>query len=241
MELDIASPKRSGFSVVWDIVVAPQAAFAALRERTTWVWGFALASVLGMLGAYLQIPAGEHVVTATLAHQAATDPQMQGLSPEKQHQILSFALATQHYAWLGTPLIIIIAIAVAALAFTIANAIGKGGSSFGKLFGLAASISFISFGLSSLLIGLIAQRSGPDALSTTRDIINLMPSLARLAPQNAPKLAALLAAINPFQLWSFVLIGLGLKAMTKMPAPLVWATALIVGFGSGAFGALFAR
>ncbi len=232
---------RSGPALVWDVVVAPAAAFASLRERSQWLWGFAIASVLGMLGAFLQIPAGQHVVTATLARQAATDPQYQGMSPEKQHQILSFALATQHYAWLAIPVIIIIAIAFAALVFTIANAVGKGGSSFGKLFGLAANLAFINFGLAALLIGVLASRVGADAISTQRDILNLMPSLSRLAPEGAPKVAALLAAVNPFSIWSFVLIGLGLRDMTKLSPPLVWTTAIVVGFGSGLLGALFAR
>lgn len=241
MELRSPAALRSGPALVWDVVVAPTVAFAALRERTQWLWGFAIASLLGMLGTYLQIPAGKHVVTATLAHQAATDPQFQGMSPDKQHQILTFALATQQYSWLAIPLIIMIAIAVAALVFTIANAIGKGGSSFGKLFGLAANIAFVNFGLAALLIGVLATRVGADAISSPRDILNLMPSLARLAPEGAPKIAALLAAINPFQIWSFVLIGLGLQTMTKLSPPLVWGTAIVVGFGSGAFGALFAR
>jgi len=66
---------------------------AALRDRTHWGWAFLATSILGTIGAVLQIPAGEHVVAATFAHRAATDPQMQSLSPEKQHQALQFAIA----------------------------------------------------------------------------------------------------------------------------------------------------
>ena len=124
---------------------------------------------------------------------------------------------------------------------TLANVIGKGGSSFSRLFGLACNISIVNFGIGSLLIGLIAARVGSDAISTQRDLLGLMPSLARLAPSNAPKLAALLAAINPFQIWSFVLIVVGLRTMTRLAPPYVATVALVVGFGSALFAAAFAR
>ncbi len=241
MSLAEAPVTRSGLAIAWDVIVAPKTAFTALRERTHWGWAFVVASLLGTLGALLQIPAGEHVVAASFAHQAATDPQMQNMSPAKQHQALAFALAAQHYAWIALPLIVLVAIVVAASVFTLANFVGKGGSTFSRLFGLAANVSIIGYGIAYLLIGALAARVGPAAISSQRDLLGLLPSLARLAPDNAPKLAAFLATVNPFQIWSFALIVIGLKTMTRLSAPYVYATAIVVGFGSGAFAALFAR
>ncbi|GAC1299271.1 MAG: hypothetical protein NVSMB19_03020 [Vulcanimicrobiaceae bacterium] len=241
MSLDPAPARSSGLALVWDVIVAPKTAFTALRERTHWGWAYLVTSVLGTLGAVLQIPVGEHIVRATFAHRTATDPQFQGLSPEKLQQALGFALATQHYAWLALPLIVMVAIALTACIFALVNVIGKGGSTFGRLFGLAANVALIGYGIGYLLVGLLAARVGPDAISTQRDLLGLLPSLARLAPENAPKLAALLAGINPFQIWSCVLIVIGLKTMTKLSPPLIYVTAIVVAFGSAAFAALFAR
>ncbi len=241
MGLDTPPAARSGLAILWDVIVAPKTAFAALRDRTHWGWAFLTTSILGTIGAVLQIPAGEHVVAATFAHRATTDPQMQSLSPEKQHQALQFAIATQHYAWLALPVIVMVAILIAASVFALANFIGKGGSTFGRLFGLAANVSIVGYGIGYLLIGLLAARIGPDTISSPRDLLSLLPSLARLAPENAPKLAAFLAAINPFQIWTCVLIVIGLKTMTRLAAPYAYATAIVVAFGSGAIAALFAR
>lgn len=241
MSLEIAPASRGGLAIVWDVIVAPKTAFAALSERTHWGWAFLIACTLGTIGAILQIPAGEHVVAATLAHRASADPQMQSLTPTQREHAVAYAKLFQHYAWLGLPLIVLVANALAASVFTLANAIGKGGSSFSRLFGLACNISIVNFGIGYLLIGLIAARVGSDAISTQRDLLGLMPSLARLAPENAPKLAALLAAINPFQIWSFVLIVIGLRTMTRLAPPYVATVALVVGFGSALFAAAFAR
>lgn len=241
MNLEIAPASRGGLAIVWDVIVAPRAAFESLRERTHWVWAFAIASTLGLIGAILQIPAGEHLVAATFAHQAATDPQMQSLSPAQRERALGFAKLAQHYAWIALPLIVLAGNAIAAGVLSIANAIGKGGSNYGRLFGMSCNISIVNFGLAYLLIGLLAARVGPDAINSQRDLVGLLPSLARFAPENAPKLAALLAAVNPFQIWSFVLIGIGLTTMTKLSPPLIWVTAFVVGFGSAVFAAAAAR
>jgi len=241
MSIEVAPAARSGLAIVWDVIVAPRAAFEALRERTHWGWAFLLTSALGLCGAILQVPAGEHVVTATFAHQAAVDPQLQGLTPEQRAHALGYAKLAQHYAWIAVPLIVLLANAIAAGVFTVANAIGKGGSSFGRLFGLACNVSLINFGLGYLLIGALAARVGPEGIASQRDLLSLMPSLVFLAPANAPKVAALLASINPFQIWSFVLIGIGLRTMTRLPAAYAWTTAAIVGFGSGIVAAAFAR
>lgn len=241
MELDVAPARQNGLAIAWDTIVAPRAAFALLREKTHWVYAYLIASVLGTIGAVLQVPAGKHVAAAIVAHQIATDPQMQAMTPEKQHQVTAFAVATQQYAWIALPIIVLIAILLTAAIFTIVNAIGNGGSSFGRLLGLAANVSIIGFGIGYLLIGILAARVGPDAISSQRDLLSLMPSLARLAPENAPKLAAFLAAINPFQIWSCVLIAIGLRTMTTLAPAYVYTTAIVVAFGSGVFAALAAR
>lgn len=241
MSLATAPASRSGLAIVWDVIVAPKTAFAALRERPQWLWAFLITSLLGTLGAFLQIPASQHAAAATFAHEAATNPQIQSMSAEKQHQALQIALAAQRYVWLALPLIVMAGILIAAAVMTLANAIGKGGASFGRLFALAANVSIIGYGIAYLLIGLLAARVGPDAISSQRDLLGLLPSLARFAPEGAAKLATFLATINPFQIWSCVLLVIGLKTMTKLSAPLVYVTAIIVAFGGGAIAALFAR
>lgn len=241
MEMGAAPTSRSGLSIAWDVIVAPSAAFASLREKAHWVWAYAIASALGTLGAVLQAPAGKHLAAAMFAHQVASDPRLQAMSPEKQQQILSFTLVTQQYAWIALPLIVLVGILVTAGILTIANAIGNGGSSFGRLFGLAANVAIVGFGIGYFVIGILAWRVGPDAFSSQRDLFQLLPSLARFVPASAPKLAAFLATFQPFGIWSCVLLAVGLRKMTTLAPAFAYATAIVVAFGSGAFAALGAR
>jgi hypothetical protein len=232
MIVDTAQPSRNGLSVAWDLIVAPRAAFAALRARGTWIAAFAIVCVLGTLGAYLQVPAGQHILTTTFAHQIATDPNLAAMTPEKQKQALEFGMIAQRYAWLAFPLIAIVGIACSALILMIAVAIGNGTASYGRLFALCANIAIINYGIAYLIIGLLAQRIGAENFASSRDLIALLPSPARFAPENAPKLATLLSALNPFQLWSFVLLMLGLRDVSGVRMPIAIVAASVISFGS---------
>ena len=232
MIVDTAPPSRNGLAVAWDLIVAPRAAFAALRSHGTWIAAFAIVCVLGTLGAYLQVPAGQHILTTTFAHQIATDPNLAAMTPEKQKQALGFGMIAQRYAWLAFPLIAVVGIACSALILTIAVAIGSGTASYGRLFALCANVAIINYGIAYLIIGLLAMRIGADDFTSSRDLIALLPSPARFAPENAPKLATLLSALNPFQLWSFVLLTLGLRDVSGVRMPIAIVAAIIVSFGS---------
>ena len=232
MVIDTVPPSRNGLAVAWDTIVAPRTAFAALRERGTWVAAFVIVCVLGTLGAYLQVPAGQHILTTTFAHQIATDPNLTAMTPEKQKQALAFGSIAQRYAWLAFPLIAVVGIGFSALLMTIAVAIGNGKASYARLFALCANIAIVNYGIAYLIIGLLAVRIGAEHFGSSRDLVTLLPSPARFAPENAPKLATLLSALNPFQLWSLVLLTLGLRDVAGVRMPIAIVTAIIVTFGS---------
>lgn len=236
-----APPARSGLTIAWDTLCAPKTAFTALQIHASWVYAFAIVVVLGTLGSFLQVPAGEHVVTAAFAHSAATDPNLAAMSPAKQKQALGFALLAQRYAWLAYPVIAIVGMLLSAFVLTIANAVGGGRASFGRLFALVANIGIINYGLASLLVGLLVLRLGGDAFTTTRDIVSLLPSLARFAPEHAPKLAMALAAINPFYVWAFVLEVFGMRIVSNVALPVAAFAAFVAVFGSSVIAVFFAK
>jgi hypothetical protein len=217
------------------MIVAPQAAFAEIRERPRWLIAFAVTSVLGMIGAFLQIPAGTHLAAATIAHQAAHDPNMASMSPEKLQQMTDMAVGIQHWVWVFYPLIVLISITVAALVMLVGNAITKGSGTFGKLFAFAANVAIVNYGLAYLVLGLLSMLRGPADFNSQSDLIRLLPSPAWFV-QGDPKLTVLLSALNPFQIWSFVLIALGLKSVADFKTVPAYIVAAVVAFG----GLLFA-
>ncbi len=232
---------RAGLVVARDTIVAPNAAFASLAARPTWVWAFAIVAVVGTLGAFLQAPAGEHVVAASFARTATTDPSMAALSAERRAQLLASASVVQHYAWIAAPLLALAGIAFAALVMLLANAIGKGGATYARCFALAANVALVHYAIAPLFVGLLVLRVGPSEFASARDIFALVPSLGIAAPASAPKLAALLGAINPFSVWSFALVGTGLRRVSGIGTGIAFGAAAVIAFSSYALAAVAAR
>jgi hypothetical protein len=239
--IDATSPKRSGLAIVWDVIVAPADAVAALREATHWKWAFLIVCVLGLAGALLQIPASVHMIGATLAERAAHDPNLAAMSPASQAHIVAQTEQIQRYAWLFFPVIAFLGVLIAAGVMLLGSTIAKGSGTFARLFGLAANVAVINFGIAYLLIGVLVALRGPDAFSTQRDIATVLPSLAWMAPSASPKLATFLAAFNPFQIWSFILLTMGLVGIAKIARGPAYAIAAIVSFGGVLFAVPFAK
>ena len=214
------APARAGFVVAWDTIVAPNAAFASLAVRPTWVWAFAIVAVLGTLGAFLQAPAGEHVVAASFAKTAATDPTMASLSADQRAKFLASASAVQHYAWIAAPLLALLGIALAALVMLIANASGEGRANYARCFALAANVALVHYAIAPLFVGFLVLRVGAGAFTSARD---------------------LLGAINPFSVWSFALVGFGLRRVSGIGIGIAFGAAAAIAFGSYLLAAAAAR
>jgi len=239
LTVDAAPKERGALAVLWDVIVAPGAAFEAIRDRPRWLVAFAITCVLGMIGAYLQIPAGAHVAAATLARQAAHDPNL--ASPEQLQRATQIAVTAQHWIWPFYAIIVVIAVLVAAVVMLIGNAIAHGTGNFGRLFALSANVAFINYGIYYLILGALSTLRGPEDFSSQSDLAKLVPSLAWLAPSAGPKLTAFLTVFNPFQIWSFVLLALGLKTIATLKTVPAYVVAAIVAFGGILFVVPFAK
>jgi hypothetical protein len=230
----------SGLSVLWDVLVAPKAAFAALRERPYIGWAYAIAAALSALGAFLVIPAGQHIAVATFAA-GSHDPAMASLTPEQQKNALNVALVAQRWIWLFTPVTTAFGIALAALVMLVGNAISRGDGTFRRFFSLAANVAIVSFGIRQIVLGALVLARGADGFSTQRDIITVVPSLAWLAPGASNKLATVLAAFDPFQLWSLVLLALGMQIVAHVKPPVAWTVATLLTVGAVMFAVPFGK
>jgi hypothetical protein len=224
-------------SGVWDILIAPRSAFAALRERPAWGWAYAIAAVLGTLGAVLQIPAREHVAGLLLASDAQTNSTLASMSQSQREQAQAFALGGVHWAWLAYPLLVALAVGLATVVMLAATALAGRRASPKRLLALAANVAIVNFGVGYLAQGTIALLRGGNDFTSERDLATTMPSLAWLAPQASPALTAALAQLNPFELWSCVLLVIGLTAVADTPLGVALPAALLLSLGGAVFAA----
>jgi hypothetical protein len=242
MGQEIAGARKSnGLSILWDMVVAPATAFEALRERPVWLWAFIVTSVLGAIGSLLIIPASEHVATMTFAQLVQTDPNVAGLSAERQKSMLAMTVGVQHYVWIFYPILVMVGVLISTLVMLIVNAIGKGDGNFRRLFAVAMNVGFVSFGISYLLIGFLAYLRGPDTFATQRDLVGVIPSLGWLVPSTALKLGTFLGAITPLSLWAMVLLATGMQKTANIKSAAAWTGAAVLLLVPALLGAAFAK
>ena len=233
----IAVPKRNGLAVLWDLIIAPGAAFDELRLVPHWGWAFLLTCVFGMIAAFVQGPAGEHVAAYIVNH----DPRFATMPAEQAASAKNVSIMIQRYIWVGYPLIVAIAVAFSALFMLIAKAIGRGTGSFMNLFALAANVAFLNFGLGNALRAIIVVMHGPESFQTANDLLTVLPNLGWIVPGAPAKLAAFLTVFNVFEIWSVVLLALGLRRITGIPAGLAWATPIVLSLVGALLATLNAR
>src|SRR5579883_1022022 len=106
--MDVTNSVRpSAFSTLAATLIAPEDAFVAIREQPpTWGWAIAITIVLAALGSWLGTPALRHMVEVSAAAQAAADPNIASLPPdraaEQTRKAVALAAMFVNYAWLFT-------------------------------------------------------------------------------------------------------------------------------------------
>jgi membrane protein, antimicrobial resistance system len=229
MNVEAANPGgESALSTLVNVLIAPQSAFASIRERPRWLVAFVVVSVLAMIASYLEIPAVMHAMTIWYPAQLAKDPSTASLSPDRASQMLNLSLGFVRYQWLASPLVVVLTALFAALVLLIVSAIAKGDGGFGRLFSLAMNVGVVVFGIGYLVTALIVVARGPDGFASPVEVSGAVPSLAWLAPAAPPKLQTLLSSFNPFTIWSFVLLALGTSTVARVSRGAAWAASAAV-------------
>jgi hypothetical protein len=208
----VGARRDSALTTLVNVIVAPGAAFESIRESPRWVFAFVVVTVLFAVGSYLSTPASIHVAML----QVARDPKISALPPDQVKGILNTTAAFVRFGWLASPIIVLIVGLYTALILTVVTAVARGSAGFGRLFALAMNASVISLGLGYLIAGAIIAARGPEAFSSSLDMTAAIPSLAWLAPGAPPKVLTFLALLNPFSIWTFVIIAEGTSAIARV-------------------------
>ena len=237
MTSDVAAPKRNGLAVLGDLILAPSAAFASLKVRPTWGWAFVCMAVCGIVGGYLQVDAGENVTRYMFAH----DPRFATMTAEQVAAGQKMGILLQHYVWIFYPVIAIIAIFFATLFLLVGNAIGKGTATFAKLFALSTNVSFIHFGIGYLLTGILVKIRGADSFQKPSELLGVVPNLGMLMPGAPSQIHAFFTFFTVTQIWSLVLLALGLRAIGDVKPAIAWSVPTVMALCGALYAAFTLR
>jgi hypothetical protein len=237
--------RPNGLATAVDIIVAPAAAFAKLREAPTWGWAFLIATVLGIISSLISGPAILHALQTTLPAQLAANPDIAKLSPEQQqtmiNNMMGYTTMFAKFSFVFVPIAILIAALVQGLIMLIANAAAHGDGSFKKYFALSVNVSIVGVGLSSLVIALIVLVRGASSFETTASIQGAIPGLGLLVPGAHGAVAGFLGSMNIFALWSIALLALGMTGVGRIARVPAWTTAIVMLLLTACFAAYGAR
>lgn len=236
--------RRRGLQTVADLLVAPNAAFAALREIPTWGWAYIIACALSMLATFALTPALLHALEASMPAQLAASHAIASLPPDQQQKqiagIMAFQRTIVSLSWLFPPILILIAGLLQSVVMLVANAVGRGDGSFRYFWALALNVQ-VAGSIGSILTAAIVLVRGPNAFDRSTDLQAVLPNVGMLVPGAPPVVAAVLTALNVAALWQTVLLALGMIAIARIAAAPAWVAAVLMLLTLCAFAAFGAN
>jgi Yip1 domain len=235
----LATGPRAALQTAADILISPNAAYARLREAPTWVIATLISVVLVAIAALLVTPALLHAAgsAATLA-QLAHNPGIAKLPPDQQAEsiarIVGIQKAALGYAWLLSPVFVLLIALVQTVVMLIVNAIARGDANFHRLWALAVNVQ-IAGSIGAIANASIVAARGANSFERATDIQTALPNLALLAPGAPESVTAALAALNPSLIWQSILLALGLIAVARIGRVPAWVTVAVMALTLVAF------
>ena len=223
-----------------NIIVAPSQAFEALREQPTWLVAFLVTALLCLAAQFIMLPATLHAFAAWYPSTLGRDPRTAGMTPEERQAALNVALGFVRFGGIVSALTCVLAALVTGLVLWLAAA-GRGVASFSRMFALAMNVAVVWYGLGQLVNAAIVVARGPASFSAPWQVTLAMPSLAWVAGGAPTRLLGFLMGLNPFSMWSLVLLAAGTVAIARIPAAFAYGAAALITLGSCALFAFAAQ
>jgi hypothetical protein len=216
------TPKANGLKTALDVIISPREAFETLAVTPTWGWACLISLVLPIVAYLLMIPAVEHGMLGDFAKQAATNPQIAQMTPEQREKFAGYA----PFFVIASPIAVFFFVFLQTIILTIFNAVGRGSGSFGKLWAAAMNVCIV-YGVGQIVAGIVVMLRGADSFNSGSEVQRAIPSLAMLLPNSSdPHLLAFLATLNPFVIWSVILVSMAMTYVAKVPKLQAWLAAI---------------
>ena len=212
-------PARAGFSLPLDIVVAPHRAFIKVAKTGEWVPAMIVIAALGMLTAFLALPAVIHIETVAAA--APVSDTAAAATKLTATQIRSAVLLELGYQALFVPLLVA---ALTATTLTVIARFKDPAAPYSRFFSLAANC-LVPSALGGLIEILPVAVRGPGAYPDLRSLVLAVPAnLAIFAVPGNERELEFLSHFDIFSGWAAVLLAFGFSTFAGIR--FAWALAI---------------
>lgn len=239
------SPQMSEVSTLASIFFEPGAVFEDLRRRPRFLIA-GLITVL-LITAYsfgLSYKIGEAGMRSYIAAQIEKSPQTQSMDAAQKKGAVDMQMKISSYGQYAVPVIIVISFLIGALLYW------ASGKAFGSIAGFKDALAIWIYSgfppvvLSMLLSFVVMAFKSADDIDIGASQRGLLhANLGFLVDgKEHPVIATLIATLDLFSIWGWILAAIGLKIIGKLSGGSAWAIVIffaLIGVGFRLLGAIF--
>jgi hypothetical protein len=224
-------PQMSELGTVTSIFFEPGRVFEDLRRKPRFIVGSIIVALFVSAYAFgLYYKVGEAGMRRFMVEQVDRSPQASSMSKEQKDAAVDLQMTIQNGVRYAIPVFVIISLLIGGLLYFLGTKAfgGDGGFLHSLSVWVYSSIPPTVLGtiLSFVVMGL-KSADEIDIGSSQRGLVNANPSLLMDGKAN-PVIATLLATLDLFMIWGWILAAIGLRITNRLTSGSAWAIVIIL-------------
>jgi len=224
--------EMSEIATVTGVFFEPGRVFEDLRRKPRFIIGaIIIALFVTAYGFGLYYKVGESGMRRFIAEQIDKNPQTSGMSAEQKSSAIELQMTIQSVIRYALPVVIAISLVIGALFYFLGSKAFGGNGNFMHALSvwIYSSIPPTVIGtIGSLIVMAIKSADEIDIAASQRGLIQANPSML-IDGKAMPIIATLLATLDLFMIWGWVLAAIGLRITNKLSSGSAWAVVIIIG------------
>ncbi len=226
-----AEPQMSEVSTITGIFFEPGRVFEDLRRKPRFIIGGIIIALFVTAYAFgLNYKVGEAGMRRFMVEQIDKSPQAASMSKEQKDSTVEMQLTIQKWIRFFVPVFVIISLFIGGLLYFL------GTKAFGGDGGFMHSLSVWTYSsipptvlgmLASFVVMAIKSADEIDIGASQRGLVNANPSMF-IDGKEQPVLATLLATLDVFMIWGWILAAIGLRITNRLSSGSAWAVVIIL-------------
>ncbi len=231
-------PQMSEAATLGNIFVSPGETFTDLRRKPRFLLALLLMMIVTTAYQFLFVnKLGEERMRGAVLEQMEKNPQVQTLPADQKQTAVDRALTVGSYIRYLFPVFLLVGVAVGALIYWGAGKAMGGDGSYKHAISAFVYSSFpptIVAMLANILILFLKSADEIDIGMSQRGLLQANPSFF-IDGKTMPVLSTLVATLDFFQIWGWILAAIGLHKLLKLSKASAWTIVLILAFIGLAF------
>jgi hypothetical protein len=225
------TPQMSEMATVTNIFFEPGRVFEDLRRKPRFIIGSIIIAlfVTGYaFGLYYKV--GDDGMRRFIAEQIDRSPQTQGMSREDKDNAVNMQMTVQSYVRYLVPVFVVISLLLGGLLYFLGTKAfgGDGGFLHSLSVWVYSSIPPTVLGMiASFVVMAIKSADEIDIGASQRGLVNANPSMLIDGKAN-PVIATLIATLDLFMIWGWVLAAIGLRITNRLSSGSAWTVVIIL-------------